>query len=148
MPFIDVDPSHPQFKSIQKVGATGMLRGTGIPYKWANQTWFYPDSTIYHLDFSAKFKAFHPNFSISDDSKEWLTIKDAHEFVNQLAKDSDFTSKRIPTLLELQTSWTKYGLENYDINRPIKRKELAVIMDKLANVFERPISMDGQWIGE
>ncbi|MEL6593156.1 MAG: FAD-dependent oxidoreductase, partial [Bacteroidota bacterium] len=46
LPYIDVPPSDPDFESIQKVGLKGWLRGTGVPYKWANQTWFYPDSVL------------------------------------------------------------------------------------------------------
>lgn len=45
-PFLDVPPSHPQFQAIHRVGATGLLKGKGIPFQWANQTWFYPDTTI------------------------------------------------------------------------------------------------------
>src|SRR5690606_32894661 len=41
MPFIDVPNTDPQFKILHKIGATGILKGVGIPYKWANQTWFY-----------------------------------------------------------------------------------------------------------
>ncbi len=46
MPFIDVAPADPQFNVIQKIGATGILKGTGVPYLWANQTWFYPEQPI------------------------------------------------------------------------------------------------------
>jgi hypothetical protein len=44
MPYNDVKPDHPYFKSIQRVGATGILRGKPTPHAWANETWFYPDS--------------------------------------------------------------------------------------------------------
>ncbi|MEM6348005.1 MAG: FAD-dependent oxidoreductase [Bacteroidota bacterium] len=46
LPFIDVPPSDPDFQTIQKVALKGWLRGHGVPYKWANQTWFYPDSVV------------------------------------------------------------------------------------------------------
>ncbi|MCS6807498.1 MAG: FAD-dependent oxidoreductase [Bacteroidota bacterium] len=51
LPFLDVPPEHPNFEAIQKIAVVGALRGTGIPYKWANQTWFYPDSTMTHAEF-------------------------------------------------------------------------------------------------
>jgi hypothetical protein len=35
---MDVPFNHPNFIAIQKVGATGILKGTSIPYKWVNQT--------------------------------------------------------------------------------------------------------------
>jgi hypothetical protein len=46
LPYLDVPPEHPQFARIQRVGATGILKGKGVPHQWANQTWFYPDFPI------------------------------------------------------------------------------------------------------
>ena len=46
LPYLDVPPDHPQFARIQRVGATGILKGRGLPHQWANQTWFYPDFPI------------------------------------------------------------------------------------------------------
>ena len=46
LPYIDVPRDHPQFARIQRVGATGILKGKGVPHQWANQTWFYPDFPI------------------------------------------------------------------------------------------------------
>lgn len=46
LPYIDVPPSDPDFQTIQKVALKGWLRGQGVPDKWANQTWFYPDSVL------------------------------------------------------------------------------------------------------
>lgn len=50
MPYNDVKPSHPAFMSIQKIGASGLMRGVPTPHAWANQTWFYPDSLVYAKD--------------------------------------------------------------------------------------------------
>lgn len=46
MPFFDVKPEDWHFEAVQKIGLSGILKGKGIPYKWANQTWFYPDSSM------------------------------------------------------------------------------------------------------
>ena len=46
IPSYDISPVHPQFAALQRMGACGVLRGKGEPYKWANRTWFYPDSTM------------------------------------------------------------------------------------------------------
>ena len=46
MPYADVVPADPFFTSIQRIGATGFLKGKGQPNAWANRTWFYPDSTM------------------------------------------------------------------------------------------------------
>ncbi|MGM0457955.1 MAG: FAD-dependent oxidoreductase [Bacteroidota bacterium] len=46
MPYMDTDPDSVFFKPIQRVGLSGVMRGEGIPVAWANETRFYPDSTI------------------------------------------------------------------------------------------------------
>lgn len=138
MPFIDVDPDHPQFESIQKVGATGILKGKGIPYKWANQTWFYPDSTIRLKVFIENLKVYDPSIILNTQNDDWLSITDSHQILMTYLNASNDN---------LEANWTsKYELENYDPTRPIKRKELVVLLDELARVFDRSISLDGLWI--
>ncbi|MEZ4850349.1 MAG: FAD-dependent oxidoreductase [Bacteroidia bacterium] len=46
LPFIDTNPGEWAFESLQKAGLKGLIKGHGIPYKWANQTWIYPDTTM------------------------------------------------------------------------------------------------------
>lgn len=46
MPFLDVAPSDSLFIAVQRVGLQGILQGKGVPYKWANQTWFYPERGV------------------------------------------------------------------------------------------------------
>ncbi|MEB2785436.1 FAD-dependent oxidoreductase [Algoriphagus persicinus] len=38
MPFLDMKPEDKLFQAMQKIGATGILKGEGVPYLWANQT--------------------------------------------------------------------------------------------------------------
>lgn len=51
MPFLDIFPESRYFQPIQKFGLLGIMQGTGVPNKWANQTWFYPDYTITQEEF-------------------------------------------------------------------------------------------------
>lgn len=53
MPFLDVQPDSPFFEPVQRVGLSGVMRGTGVPFQWANQTWFYADSTLTAGEFEA-----------------------------------------------------------------------------------------------
>ena len=46
MPYLDLDKDDPHFKAIQKIGATGILRGEGRNVGWANQTWFRADDPL------------------------------------------------------------------------------------------------------
>ena len=37
-PYLDVEKNHPFFKAYQRIGSTGILKGTGINVGWSNQT--------------------------------------------------------------------------------------------------------------
>lgn len=41
-PFVDLPKSDPDFAVLQRIGSTGIMRGDGEPYQWANRTWFRP----------------------------------------------------------------------------------------------------------
>jgi hypothetical protein len=59
LPYIDVKPSDSHFIEIQKVGATGILKGVGVPYQWANQTWFYPQMPVNEVELFNGFTSFY-----------------------------------------------------------------------------------------
>ncbi|MDO4827280.1 MAG: FAD-dependent oxidoreductase, partial [Bacteroidia bacterium] len=40
MPYLDLKPGQEHFEEMQRIGATGILRGEGRNVGWANQTWF------------------------------------------------------------------------------------------------------------
>lgn len=46
MPYLDLTVSDRHFKAIQRIGATGILRGEGKNVGWSNQTWFNADSLV------------------------------------------------------------------------------------------------------
>jgi hypothetical protein len=127
MPYIDVPPTHPHWESIQKVGATGIVKGTGVPYKWANQTWFYPDSLMvktksYLKDFGVAYLGPPENIKIG---LEWETV------ISLLTKNIKY--KKVLT----KEIWEELGLTNYDPNRYFTRAEFAVVLDKVLQLFEK-----------
>lgn len=139
MPYIDVTPAHPFFQSIQRIGATGILRCTGIPFKWANQTWFYPDSLVRTKEF---IKNLHDYENINANTTdiiptENLKIISAFEMLSSLTNANK--------IFEPEANWSKWGLKNYDANRPIKKYELAVMIDKILNPFSRKIDYNGNF---
>jgi len=149
MPFVDVKPDHPQFESIQKIGATGLIQGTGIPYQWANQTWFYPDSTISRKSFFENLKNFDSEFIAKDANENWLTIEQTLQvFVDWLGSEKDKQADNKKVLMAgLESKWTQqWKLDSFDASRPIKRKELAVVLDQLARLFYRPVNFEGEWM--
>lgn len=139
MPYLDVIPDSLYFESVQRIGATGILRGTGIPYKWANQTWFYPDSMVHAETFRAGWRDFSSLEVRSANS--FLTVQEAL----QLVKTYVSKQPQNPALTNDETIWTSCGLRSFQPGRPIFRKELAVLIDKIIDPFSVPVSVTGHF---
>jgi hypothetical protein len=137
MPYYDASPQHPHFLSIQRIGATGILRGRGEPYHWANRTWFYPDSTVL---VSTLKKDIAPNLSLPDIPHDTFLIKDVlivfKAFADQYQMDHEWRSLNDDAMMErLRNAWPQWQLSSFDPDRPISRTEFAVMLDKLIDPF-------------
>jgi hypothetical protein len=127
MPYKDVTQKDRYFKAIQKIGATGLLRGVGVPTGWANATYFNPNERVKFDEFNISWTKKFPDFKLSQTYE--LSILDAIFIASNLSKRS---IKIINN--EFEQKWKMIGLENYDLQRPILRYELAAILDQY-NVF-------------
>jgi hypothetical protein len=138
MPYSDVPADRSDWKSIQRVGATGILRGEGRPQGWENKTLFHPDSLISGKDFETGAESyFDCAFGFGGDSL--LAVGDVLRWAAQMgAKINPSTrldfSNPDKTLKKI---WDSVGLTGFDNQRPIKRGELAVLLDKYVEVFNR-----------
>lgn len=138
MPYIDVPTSDPHFKILQKVGATGILKGVGIPYKWANQTWFYPEREISGYELMLGLRAYYPvlenNWTASGAA---LTIKDFQEIIHAVQVDV--------TVRSIQEVLAKAGLSvAADEQTILNRRAVSILLEHYLHVFERPIDFKGQ----
>ena len=138
MPYYDVKISHPHFASIQRIGATGLLRGKGEPYQWANRTWFYPDSAVATSTFITDATPFirlqhyhHPSITIDDA----VRIVRQLGFIYQLQNEFDYKSYS-NIKVQIESKWSSWGLKRFDENRNITRAELAVLLDQIINPFQ------------
>lgn len=130
MPYLDVKSTDTYFKAAQKIGATGILRGTGNPYKWANQTWFYPNKTISEFEMVKGLKTYYPILENYQGSGEDLTIA---EFAKMLAA--------IKPLINEEEVKKKYKL--LSTNPVMKRSDVAILIDEILNPFDEAID----WFG-
>lgn len=46
MPYLDITPDDPRFAAVQRIGATGIMRGDGRSVGWSNETWFRIDDPV------------------------------------------------------------------------------------------------------
>ena len=134
MPYADVTPKHPQFAAIQRIGATGILKGVGQPSAWANRTWFYPDSTMTEVDLVKGLQYFNPklltNFSAS---KDVLTIQKIAEIIAQIQ------SHNKEVIIK--------DLDNFKLNNDyVPRQIIAFLLDKYYQPFQININHQGKFL--
>ncbi len=149
MPYYDVKPNHPQFEAIQKIGATGILRGTGQPNAWANRTWFYPDSTVHTKSLNSNSMILGLQFNSTD---SLLTIEEA---ISSIFKNKKSLVKKFDYVLyntffnEIGKAWTNWALKNFAGSRFITRAELATLINQTIDPFNlKKINHSGKFINE
>jgi hypothetical protein len=130
MPYIDVQPDDPHWQAVQKVGATGIIKGKGIPYNWANQTWFYPDSLINTHEVVESINAFHKGNYVAGGPS--LTIRDAIAIAAKLAPKK-FEAQQPVKFVE--SKWNKWLLKDFNADRNITRREFAVLLNNTVDPF-------------
>jgi hypothetical protein len=50
MPYLDLEVSDPHFAAVQRIGATGIMRGEGKNVNWSNETWFRAEDPVHPAD--------------------------------------------------------------------------------------------------
>lgn len=149
VPYIDVKSGDKHFASVQRIGVTGILKGYGRSAQWSNQTWFYPDSTITAGEFWRGLKEFEATFPYKPTNElSVVTVGDALDLIFEFDKVANsplisFNFKE--SYLEfVKRNWPTYGIGNLELNRPITRLELAVLLDRLLDPFHiKSVDIEG-----
>ena len=141
MPYFDVPLNHPNFIAAQKIGATGILKGEGVPYSWANRTLFHPDSLINRNTLVNDFADF---YSLPVTKKSFLTLSETINIIIEIAKKNNlnqkqsnwnFTDKSILTD-QIQQKWKQWKFGSFNTNMPLTRIQFAQLIDATINPFE------------
>ena len=131
MPYLDLPKDHKHFKAIQRIGATGILRGEGRNVGWANQTWFRTDDSLLAEELFVE-EFYRGNLGLAPGPVSVGKLLDALRDLGV----------QIPT--DATPWWEQHGLENYSEHRPATRLEAAVLIDALFSPFETyPVDYTG-----
>ena len=122
MPYLDLPKEHRHFKALQRIGATGILRGEGRNIGWANQTWFRAEDPLLAEEIHT-----------TDIYNVPLGIPAGPVKVSTIVGMLRGLGFHVPA--EEQAWWEKLGLENYDPGRVITRLEAAVVIDSVVDPF-------------
>jgi hypothetical protein len=123
MPYLDLPKDHKHFKAVQRVGATGVLRGEGRNVGWANQTWFRVDEPLMAEEIHA-----------AEYYGKDLGLGTGVVTVDKLVGMLRHLGVYVPS--DAGSWWGKYGLDDFDPQRPVSRLEAAVLIDALFHPFE------------
>ena len=139
LPFIDVKPGDPNFKAIQRIGATGIMKGEGVPFDWANQTWFYPGRQISQYELVQGLRSYYPLFdSYNKATGETLDVK-------SFLKILSIAGKKISiTILKLDWANFKFN-KTLSESLILDRRMAAVLVDYYLHPFDRPVDLFGNF---
>lgn len=137
MPFIDTKLNDSAFAAMQRIGATGILKGVGVPYKWANQTWFYPKRVVSEYELIQGLKPYYPHLPKKiNASGDGVTLKFIERILDIVQGDFNLNG--------IKTSWQSMDInQDYDESIHLNRRTVSVLMDKLLNPFAESIDHNG-----
>ncbi|MEC7173182.1 MAG: hypothetical protein VXW04_01590, partial [Bacteroidota bacterium] len=144
LPYLDVPKDHPHFKTYQRIGSTGILKGTGMNVGWENQTWFYPDKELSQSDLDhalSVLKQFKhiptPDSRKNQDMLQWF-----QKLHNLFSSDNPF-----PDWIRDSKSLNEFlGIE-ITTRENISRGNFAILMDSIIDPFQnQPIDVHGKFI--
>jgi hypothetical protein len=138
MPFLDVKNTEPYFAQVQKIGLTGILKGVGVPYLWANQTWFYPERLVTEYELVDGLRSIYPEL------KEFWGASGANLTAERFVKivqmiRPDLSEENIS---KVKTSSRFEGL--FTDGDYLNRLQVSILLDEILDPFSKEID----WIGE
>ena len=138
LPFIDVTTEDPNFKAIQRIGVTGIIKGAGVPYNGANQTWFYPERPISQYELVQGLRPYYPVLDSYDfASGETLTV-------DALLKIFGLTGNEV-SLSQVREDWHRFKFAiPFSSTLKLNRRIVAVLVDYYLHPFDRPVDFFGK----
>ncbi|MDH3650235.1 MAG: FAD-dependent oxidoreductase, partial [Saprospiraceae bacterium] len=141
VPSYDVLPDDPHFRSMQMAGATGLIRGLGEPHAWANRTWYYPDSTMSRMELSMNLSQYVQLVWQNGDQEPLTTLDFLHSAFTGLAARFTFAVRTCS-----ESEWSDLGLKNYNVHRPLTRREISVAVEHMIPLFDLEVNHEGKLV--
>ena len=122
MPYLDLPKSDPHFKALQRIGATGVLRGEGRNVGWSNETWFRTDEPLRGEEIYAS------------ELYGAITVEPGEISVGRMLELVRSYGGRVP-YGQFSDWWKQLGLNDFDAQRIATRLEAAVVIDAAFDPF-------------
>ena len=146
MPFVDIPLADPAFRAIQQVGATGLLKGVQVANGTAAQVMFMPDSAVKTAEVKPIMNEIYARaflwFNKTNPGQEF-TVANLLSYISEMTlRDPDNLQK---TLQKTWKSYYKFPTE-FKMDRPVTRREFAVLANRFFNPFARAVDLSGKLI--
>jgi FAD dependent oxidoreductase len=144
LPLADIS-GDPYWRAIQQICATGLLKGRSIPINTKQQQFvFMPDSIVTTAEVRPVLTEIYTRaflwFNLAKPGKEF-TVGNLLSFISELTlTEPDNLQKKI------EKEWSaQYKFKSaFDMERPITRREFAILANKYLNPFARAVDLDGR----
>lgn len=133
LPYLDVPVESPLFKPLQRVGATGIMKGVGRNVGWSNQTWFRADTLLLMNELQGLADVY-PQVSIATDDTSAVSMQEAINLIGQIVA---YEGLKTDVAVQTNDIWREYKWGEVDLTRPVSRAEMAVLIDKILDPFHR-----------
>ena len=140
-PYLDVTTDNARFKAYQRIGSTGILKGTGKNVGWSNQTWLRADTLLLASELDG-LSELYPLWKNEAAGNTPVTVEAA---VDIIAKVSGKEAAAITA--EAEKAWKDYGMGEWQPKRNILRGEWAVLLDRILDPFHaKAVEMTGAFV--
>ena len=135
LPYLDLPSTDPRFKAMQRIAATGILRGRGANVGWSNQSWFDAEKSVSEALLRRGLRELYPAVAESSDTTAVCGRSLAAMLSEALGADQ--TEALRSSAAEL--------IQGYDDTRRLTRLECAQLIDAVADPFHRfDVAIDGR----
>ncbi len=127
LPYLDIPVDNPVFKTYQRIGATGILKGVGRNEGWSNQTWFRADDEL----LMSELKGLEDIYDVEIEDEDRPVMSDELALlIDRIAESEGFKAQQIPLS-----------------NHIVTRGEAAYMIDSALDPFNRkPVDIKGNFI--
>jgi hypothetical protein len=145
-PYADVTPSESYWEAVQRIGATGIIKGEGKNEGWANLTLFHPDSVMTSAALTEGIKEMIPDFEFNFKGT-FVTVEEAGQAAMKTGISVGTGEKTESDLLlqKIEKIWEEYHFGAFLPDAPVSRCQTAVIFQKIANPFNVEIDIEGNF---
>lgn len=120
------------------------MKGVGKNVEWSNETWFRADTLLLASELDG-LKDVYAKAEIPQD-KTTLTVQNALDILAQIAQNENLSLNE-PLASIAEKLWQEYGFGNFDLQGNITRAEMALLIDKVLDPFNRKaVNIKGEFI--